>query len=204
VVTGGCVTGGGVSGAGVVGVGVTGGNDGDKTSWTAFQSSSAARRAIRSSCSGVSVTVGGAASSARVSRDKQIIRERNMDVSSATKSPARGPGSPFLIVPFTSKRYIATYRNRIDFRTEPTSEALMDTGESDFISTAEARRLLGMSKNDKRIYKLMKLGTIRYRRLPGLRAELLREDVERLAREHPLPDRRQSRHKPPETGEETT
>jgi hypothetical protein len=50
----------------------------------------------------------------------------------------------------------------------------------------------------------MELGTIRYRKLPGLRAELLRADVERLAREHPLPGRRQPRHKPPETGEESS
>jgi hypothetical protein len=77
----------------------------------------------------------------------------------------------------------------------------MDTGESDFLSTAEARRLLGMSGHDKRIYKLMEMGTIRYRKLPGLRAELLREDVERLAREHPLPGRRPSKHEPPESGE---
>jgi hypothetical protein len=82
----------------------------------------------------------------------------------------------------------------------------MDTGEqpSLYISTAEARRLLSMSTNDKRIFKLMERGTIRYRRLPGLRAELLREDVERLAREHPLPGRRPSKHDTPETGEETT
>jgi hypothetical protein len=77
----------------------------------------------------------------------------------------------------------------------------MDTGESDFISTAEARRLLGMSTHDRRIYKLMERGAIRYRKLPGLRAELLRADVERLAREHPLPGRRQSRHSPPESEE---
>ncbi len=55
------------------------------------------------------------------------------------------------------------------------------TGQGGFMSTVEARAVLGL--NPDQLQRLLKKGLITVRRIPGARPQLLRADVERVAEE---------------------